>query len=771
MMAMIAKEGETISAINIVAGSFNDPIDYFDFIRERSGSNYNNYVGSTKANLDGYGFCYYEDSSYLIPCAQTHLETNYWEPTNQAWYLHGEGGEYYYHGNTLLLNNIYNLPLNIAESIISNNINYSSEPGYTNLQDDDQTNAVIVLGHARNGTGGTGNHPFRFEYDNRTYTFMQNGGLDNDFIVALETYLTALENGNWFANHTPNWVPFQTGSLVDTELLFHFIMSFIIDANDVNIGIQRALIQTDIEGVNILDKILYPDQVKDEETEERYYINVINFILSDGEDLYVFRNSPSNDVSHELSYRDNDDFYAIKTVSPSEGIIINQHRLMKFSRDEEPLVLFNLYQEIKNLKVDGYNWVSFPRLERDETTNEAEDIVPYLNNIYPFDDITYIDFIDISESVLVWDGDDWCPGNYLVKSTQAFKLDTDTVSEDDGHILPMTGTRLIPDYVIEENFGANTDYWLGYWLPETQNIVDAFGDLWQYVETVSAENWYYDKCSNNRGMGEAVPKSWITEGKNLEYGKGYVITFNDNFSDFSWTSPTSSRSVTIGYDPVETTYFSYHELPSYEVIDVLCIPDNVIEIGVYQGDVCVGAVAVQDSCEQILVYSQPAGRDEIPLRFEIITGRSSASPVLNYQVYNSITGRFETGRIMAGRQRSSIVMFGDIGKPGMELPNINKVIMHGNYPNPFNPSNTGRNVATTISFDITTESTESTELIIFNLKGQKVKQLVSGNLSSGEHLFTWDGSDDAGRPVSSGLYLYKLKVGDQEFIRKMLMLK
>jgi hypothetical protein len=61
--------------------------------------------------------------------------------------------------------------------------------------------------------------------------------------------------------------------------------------------------------------------------------------------------------------------------------------------------------------------------------------------------------------------------------------------------------------------------------------------------------------------------------------------------------------------------------------------------------------------------------------------------------------------------------------------------------------------------------------MIFNLKGQKVKQLVSGNLSSGEHLFTWDGSDDAGRPVSSGLYLYKLKVGDREFVRKMLILK
>ena len=420
--------------------------------------------------------------------------------------------------------------------------------------------------------------------------------------------------------------------------------------------------------------------------------------------------------------------------------------------------------DIKPLKVDGYSWVSFPRLERDETTNEAEDIVPYLDNIYPFDDITYIDVRNESGIILEWEDGEWSYDNYDVQSTQAFKIDIDIVSEDEGFILPMTGTRLIPDYVIEENFEANTDYWLGYWLPETQNIVDAFGDLWTFVETISAEDWYYDKCSSSRGIGEAVPKSWVTEGKNMEYGKGYIITFNDNFTDFYW-SPASSRTITQGYDPIETTYFTYHELPSYEVIDVLDIPSNVIEIGVFQDDVCVGAVAVQDSCEQILVYSQSSGREEIPFRFEVISGRSSlSSPVLAYEIYNELIGEFEPGSVIAGRQKSSIVMFGAIGEPGNEPPSINYIKLHGNYPNPFNPE-------TTISFDLTTENTESTELVIYNMKGQKVKQLVRGQLSSGEHSFIWHGTDDDDKPVSSGLYLYKLKVGDRVFSRKMLLLK
>ena len=71
-----------------------------------------------------------------------------------------------------------------------------------------------------------------------------------------------------------------------------------------------------------------------------------------------------------------------------------------------------------------------------------------------------------------------------------------------------------------------------------------------------------------------------------------------------------------------------------------------------------------------------------------------------------------------------------------------------NYPNPFNPS-------TTISFNLTTEITEDTELVIYNLKGQKIKQLSA---ISGRQSVIWDGTDENNQPVSSGIYLYQLKV-------------
>ncbi|MBT4333544.1 MAG: T9SS type A sorting domain-containing protein [Candidatus Cloacimonetes bacterium] len=86
-----------------------------------------------------------------------------------------------------------------------------------------------------------------------------------------------------------------------------------------------------------------------------------------------------------------------------------------------------------------------------------------------------------------------------------------------------------------------------------------------------------------------------------------------------------------------------------------------------------------------------------------------------------------------------------------------------NYPNPFNPT-------TTISFSLTTEITENTEIIIYNLKGQKVKNLPI-TLSGDEGAGIWNGTDNSGQPVSSGIYFYKLGVGDLQQVNKMILLK
>jgi hypothetical protein len=86
-----------------------------------------------------------------------------------------------------------------------------------------------------------------------------------------------------------------------------------------------------------------------------------------------------------------------------------------------------------------------------------------------------------------------------------------------------------------------------------------------------------------------------------------------------------------------------------------------------------------------------------------------------------------------------------------------------NYPNPFNPS-------TTIRFAIKAES--KIELIVYNIKGQKVRTLCSDYLTAGKHEILWNGKDEKNKNVSSGVYFYKLSVNSKtETFGKCLLMK
>ncbi|MCK4312933.1 MAG: T9SS type A sorting domain-containing protein, partial [Candidatus Cloacimonetes bacterium] len=85
-----------------------------------------------------------------------------------------------------------------------------------------------------------------------------------------------------------------------------------------------------------------------------------------------------------------------------------------------------------------------------------------------------------------------------------------------------------------------------------------------------------------------------------------------------------------------------------------------------------------------------------------------------------------------------------------------------NYPNPFNPS-------TTISFSIPEES--KVEIIVYNIKGQKVKIVAKNVFEKGYHTLTWQGDDESGKTVGSGVYFYKLKAGKFTETKKMILIK
>ena len=94
------------------------------------------------------------------------------------------------------------------------------------------------------------------------------------------------------------------------------------------------------------------------------------------------------------------------------------------------------------------------------------------------------------------------------------------------------------------------------------------------------------------------------------------------------------------------------------------------------------------------------------------------------------------------------------------LPKV--VALHQNYPNPFNPS-------TEIRFDIPTA--RDVQLRIYNQLGQTVRTLVDQRMKAGTHLMKWDGANEMGQSVASGVYFYNLEAGDFSQIRKMTLVK
>jgi hypothetical protein len=103
-----------------------------------------------------------------------------------------------------------------------------------------------------------------------------------------------------------------------------------------------------------------------------------------------------------------------------------------------------------------------------------------------------------------------------------------------------------------------------------------------------------------------------------------------------------------------------------------------------------------------------------------------------------------------------------VGVGNYELPITNYNLY--NYPNPFNPE-------TKIVFNLPEEG--DVKLEIYNIKGQKVKVFTFPNwgLGTSEYSVVWNGTDENNKPVSSGIYFYKLMVDNYSKTKKMLLLK
>jgi hypothetical protein len=99
---------------------------------------------------------------------------------------------------------------------------------------------------------------------------------------------------------------------------------------------------------------------------------------------------------------------------------------------------------------------------------------------------------------------------------------------------------------------------------------------------------------------------------------------------------------------------------------------------------------------------------------------------------------------------------------GLRIVDAKRFFLYQNYPNPFNP-------VTNITFTVPGKA--HTSLSIYNIEGRLVKTLVNSEFSGGVKTVTWNGTDSNGNQVSSGVYFYRLRAGDNVMTKKMILLK
>jgi hypothetical protein len=164
-------------------------------------------------------------------------------------------------------------------------------------------------------------------------------------------------------------------------------------------------------------------------------------------------------------------------------------------------------------------------------------------------------------------------------------------------------------------------------------------------------------------------------------------------------------------------------------------------------------------------YSQPTGFYPMIAKFENTTGNifNGVSEGINFQ--NSTFYFSSSTPIGNGTFTFSV---DGINYETLEYTHttdndiVAPIISVSNYPNPFNPF-------TQINFYLSQD--ENITLNIYSIRGQKIRDLFSGNITAGNHTLTWDGLDEQNNPVSSGIYMYRLTTNANSVIKKMTLIK
>ena len=301
-------------------------------------------------------------------------------------------------------------------------------------------------------------------------------------------------------------------------------------------------------------------------------------------------------------------------------------------------------------------------------------------------------------------------------------------------------------------------------------ILYTCGDL--SVNTISNGDFNLDP-----GNDVGTLKAWLDSGN-----KDMLLTGDDLASDLA-QSGAATLDFLENYMGAGLVSFDIRKLIGNQASPlVAATPDNPVFNGTLQSWFAFGgcpgtstfdAVQVKTGSLRIAEFTDPAGQTGV-YPYSAATLNPSAGLLgtsrvisLSYDLMSIYTNPEVPGSTVSARTAllgDCMLYFGipSIGDPvPVDLPGI--TFQAGNYPNPFNPS-------TTIRYSM--PNAGHLKLSVYNVRGHLVKTLIDGDRPAGaDQTIVWDGSDNLGSSVSSGVYFYEARLESEVKIGKMTLVK
>ena len=347
---------------------------------------------------------------------------------------------------------------------------------------------------------------------------------------------------------------------------------------------------------------------------------------------------------------------------------------------------FELAPDQITLNPKTWNWLSFPRLEREG--NNSVPSQPLMERIDPFPSYLKMETRELKAEDpsiidITYDVDEGWSGELEdVRSTFGYKLYT---NNGDISYLPMTGSILDPETQIKIYPGHEN--WVGYFLPETQSPFEAIpAELLPHLKYIKAQYWsclntdfispHYKSITTSTGSWRCECNQGRIE---MQYNDMVIMTLGDRDSlIFAWNRAGGGGAFNNKNAPEN---FLFKEKEDYEALfidlDSIDLPD---EIGAFAGDSCIGATKVlpDDTSAMICAYTKGFEGEEIS--FELIYSTKATRPVVDdYLVFNDQTRIKEHGKIKIGEKKQYYLVSFNKNKDHTDL--INSSWIHC-VPNP-----------------------------------------------------------------------------------------